>query len=199
MWPFDQNNQWVYQQYAQAYDTGNYGGFEPNQVLGHLSQFMQNAPYDMQQQVYQQHFSQMPYEQRALLAQQMPQQYGVNPNDPMSITQGFMRMGQEQPHMLQRIFSHPLLLGAAVGLAGIAAKHILSHHRIAYEGQQYNQGAFQGQGYNQGPNYNQGYQQNPYMQQEIAREQQEINTLRRELREEEREEGHHRRHHDQDW
>jgi hypothetical protein len=205
MWPFDQNNQYTYQQYAQAYDTGNYDGFDHNQTLGYLQQFMQGAPLDLQQQLYQQHFSQMPYEQRAFLAQQVPPQYAMDPNDPWSMSQSFLRLGQEQPHLLQQIFRHPLLIGAAAGLAGLVAKHLLEHHQ-RYQGQYGNQQY----GYNQGNQYgnpqygyNQGYQQ-PYAQQELAQDQAEIQELRRELRNEERREErleererhHHRREQD---
>src|ERR1700682_4546500 len=102
MWPFDQNNQQAYQQYANAHDTGNYSGFDQNQAMGHLQQFMMGAPVDMQQQLYQQHFSQMPYEQRMFLAQQMPQQYYMDPNDPYSMSQSFTRLGQEQPNILRQ-------------------------------------------------------------------------------------------------
>ena len=74
MWPFDQNNQQMYQQYAQAYDTGNFTGLDHHHALGWLQQFITGAPPDMQQQIYQQHFAQMPYDQRAFLAQQVPPQ-----------------------------------------------------------------------------------------------------------------------------
>ena len=104
MWPFDQNNQQMYQQYAQARQTGDYSNMDPNQAMGSMQQFMQNAPADTQQQVYQQHFEQMPYDQRSQFAQQMPQQYGVDPNDPQSMAQGFHQMGQEQPGMLSQLF-----------------------------------------------------------------------------------------------
>ncbi len=175
MWPFDQNNQPMYQQYAQAYDTGNYNGFDHHQALGYLQQFMQSAPPDMQQQIYQQHFAQMPYEQRAMLAQQMPPQYYMDPNNPGMMAQKFLRFGQEQPNMLQRVFSHPILLAGAVGLTGLVAKHMLSHHQNnAYGNQQYN-------------NYNPGYQEQ-YLQQELNQERRQDQELRRELRAEERRE-----------
>src|SRR5207244_12509900 len=74
MWPFDQNNQQMYQQYAQAYDTSNFMGLDHHHALGWLQQFIMGAPPDMQQQIYQQHFAQMPYDQRAFLAQQVPPQ-----------------------------------------------------------------------------------------------------------------------------
>jgi hypothetical protein len=201
MWPFDQNNQQMYQQYAQAYDTGDFAGLNHQHALGWLQQFIMGAPPDMQQQIYQQHFAQMPYEQRAFLAQQVPPQYGMNPNDPWSMSQGFMRLGQEQPHILRQIFSHPFLMTAGVALVGLVAKHMLTHHHQAmnnpYAGQQY--------GYNQGPQYDPGYQYNQggyqqggypdqYVQQELAQERRREQQLEREVeRLEEREE--HRHHH----
>jgi hypothetical protein len=184
MWPFDQNNQSMYQQYAQAYDTGNFGGFDPGQALGYIEQFLRGAPPEMQQQVYQQHFAQMPYEQRVLLAQQVPPQYGMNPNDPWSMSQSFMRMGREQPGLLRSIFSHPVLMGAGVVLAGLIAKHMLSHH------QQY------GYGYNP---------QEQYLQQEIAQERREERRMQQEMRQLEREEERledrerHHHHHERDY
>lgn len=191
MWPFDQNNQQMYQQYAQAYDNNNYQGIDNNQIWGHLFQFMQGAPMDMQQGIYQQHFNQMPYEQRVVLAQQMPQGYYMDPNDTWSMAQSFHRLGQEQPNMLQRVMSHPMLTGAALGLVGLVAKHAIDHHR-----QQ------QPQYYQQQPQYgyNQGFQQDPYAQQP----QQEIQELRRELRQEERreerlEEREHHHHRREEW
>ncbi len=128
MWPFDQQNQPVYQQYASAYDSGNFNGVDPNQAYGHIQQFMQSAPLDMQQNIYQQHFMQMPYEQRAFLAQQMPPQYGLDPNNPAAMAQGFTRLGQEQPGMLRQVLSHPFLLGSGVVLAGLIAKHMITQH-----------------------------------------------------------------------
>lgn len=179
MWPFDQNNQQMYQQYSQAYDTGNYGGFDQNQAFGHIMQFMQGAPLDFQQRVYQQHFEQMPFEQRAAFAQMAPQ-YGMNPNDPWSMSQGFMRLGQEQPGLLQQILGHPMLAGAGVVLAGLIAKHVMEHHqRNAYG---YDQGGYNQ--YNQG--FNPGYQ-DQNMRQQIYEDRREEQELRRELRQEERE------------
>ena len=128
MWPFDRNNQQAYQQYAQAYDTGNYSGVDPNQAVGHVRQFMQNAPWDVQQRVYEQHFARMPYEQRQAFAQQAPPQYGMDPNNPAAMAQGFARLGQEHPDVWERIVSHPLLLGSSAVLAGLIAKHMLNQH-----------------------------------------------------------------------
>jgi hypothetical protein len=209
MWPFDQNNYQAYQQYAQAYDTGNFAGLNHQHALGWLQQFIMGAPPDMQQQIYQQHFSQMPYEQRAFLAQHVPPQYGMNPNDPWSMSQGFMRLGQEQPHILRQIFSHPFLMAAGIALVGLVARHMLTHHHQTmnnqYAGQQYgynqgpqyNQGGYQQGGYQQGGYQQGGYQQagypDQYLQQELAQERQREQQLEREV--EQLEEGERHRHH----
>ncbi len=194
MWPFDQNNQQMYQQYAQAYDNNNYSGINSNQMWGHLFQFMQGAPTDMQHRIYQQHFDQMPYEQRVALAQQMPQGYAMDPNDTSSMAQSFHRLGREQPNILQRIMGHPLLTGATLGLVGLIAKHALAqHHQNTYQDQY---GSQQQPQYGQQPQfaqnpqygYNQGIQPDPYAQQQPNQEQQEVQELRRELRQEERRE-----------
>ncbi|GLV57308.1 hypothetical protein KDH_41440 [Dictyobacter sp. S3.2.2.5] len=200
MWPFDQNQHQVYQQYAQAYDTGNFSGFDPMQAINHLRQFIQGAPPEMQQNIYQQHFDQMPYEQRAILAQQMPPQYGVDPGNSWSMAQGLMRMGQEQPHLLQQIFSHPLLMGSAVALTALVAKHMLAHRQQqgGYQQQPYYNDNFQQGGFQQQPYGNDQYQQQPYgnrqgyqdpqyAQQELQQERQREQELRRELRQEEQE------------
>ena len=129
MWPFDQNNQQMYEQYAQAHTTGNYGGIDPSQAIGQLMKFVQNAPPNEQQQVYQQHFSQMPQEQRGFVAQQMPPEYGVNPNNPSSLAQGFQQLGQQQPGLLQRVLSNPAMVSTAVSLATMAAKHVLNQQQ----------------------------------------------------------------------
>ncbi len=206
MWPFDQNNQPMYQQYAQAYDTGNYYGIDNNQVWGHLFQFMQGAPADMQQRIYQQHFEQMPFEQRMALAQQMPQGYYMDPNDTWSMAQSFHRLGQEQPGLLQRALSHPLLTGAALGLVGLVAKHALAHHHNMVYQEQYGYPQQPQFGYPQQPpyGYNQGFQPDPYAQQQLYQERREIQEERRELRQEERylereEERERHHHHHNEW
>ncbi len=196
MWPFDNNNQ-TYQQYGQAYDTGSYNNIDPNEAANNLQQFVQNAPPDLQQQIFQQHFGQMPYDQRMALAQHMPQHYNVDPNNPFSLAQGFMRLGREQPNVLQRIFSHPVLATGMIGLTALVAKHMIDNHerhaqqygQQAVYGQNYNNAPYGGGGYNQG-GYNQGgYNQgNPSMQQELQEERREVQELRREERQEERRE-----------
>ena len=133
MWPFDQNNQQTYQQYSQAYQSGDYNGIDQNQAIGNMQQFMQNAPADMQQQVYQQHFEQMPYDQRTQFAQQMPQQYYADPNDPQTMAQNFHQMGQEQPNMLSQMFGqggasdNTMGQGMLGGMVGAVAQHMMSN------------------------------------------------------------------------
>jgi len=126
MWPFDPKKQETYQRYAQAYDSGDYSYIDPNEAQGHLQQFVQNAPPNVQQEVFQQHFSQMSPDQRAQLAQQFPPEYGVDPNDPASMAQGMARASQEKPDVAQRIVAHPVLLAASIGLAALVAKHMLA-------------------------------------------------------------------------
>jgi hypothetical protein len=126
MWPFDPNKQETYQRYAQAYDSGDHSNIDPNEAQGHLQQFVQNAPPNEQQEVFQHHFSQMSLDQRAQLAQQFPPEYGVDPNDPASMAQGMARASQERPDAAQRILAHPVLLAASVGLAALVAKHMLA-------------------------------------------------------------------------
>ena len=125
MWPFDTNNQQMYQEYAQAYNTGDYSNIDPDEARRNLLQFVQNAPLEEQQQTFQQHFSEMPPDQRAQLAQQFPPEYGVNPDDPMSMAQGIARVSQEKPDVAQRILAHPVLLAGAAGIAALVAKHML--------------------------------------------------------------------------
>lgn len=127
MYPYDQNNQGAYDQYTQAANTGNYDNIDRGQAMGYMQQFMQNAPSDMQQQVYQNHFDQMPYEQRNAFAQQMPPEYGVDPNNSNSMAQGFTRLGQERPNFAEKIMDHPLLDGVGVALAAEIGKHVMEH------------------------------------------------------------------------
>ncbi len=130
MFPFDQNNQQMYQQYAQAAVSGDYSQVDPDEAAGHVQQFMQNAPPEMQQQVYQQHFAQMPQDQREQFAQQMPPQYQqqMDPTNPQMMAQGFQQMGQQQPGMLQSLIGSGGMMGGGSGMAGLAglvAKHLL--------------------------------------------------------------------------
>ena len=125
MFPFDPNNQQMYEKYAQANQTGDYSNIDPNEAQGQLQQFTQNAPPEEQQQVFQEHFSRLSPDQRAQLAQQFPPEYGVNPNDPGSMAQGMARASRERPDVLQNIMSHPVMVAGTVGLAALVAKHML--------------------------------------------------------------------------
>ena len=131
MWPFDSNNQQMYQKYAQAYNSGNYSNIDPNEAASQLQAFMRNAPPDVQQRILQEHFNNVSPSQRATLAQQMPPEYGVNPNDPTSMAQGYQRMAKERSDLLQKIVSHPVLAAGAVGLTALIAKHMLEEHSQA--------------------------------------------------------------------
>ena len=122
---FDPNQQDQYQRYAQAYDSGDYSNIDPNAAQGQVQQFVQNAPPDEQQEVFQQHFGQLSPDQAAQLAQEFPPEYGVDPNDPASMAQGMARASQERPDVAQRILAHPVLLAVSVGLAALIAKHML--------------------------------------------------------------------------
>jgi hypothetical protein len=125
MWPFDPNKEQMYQRYAQAHDTRDYSHIDRNEAKNYLQQFVQNALPHIQHRIFEQHLAQMPLGQRAELAQQLPPEYGVNPNDPTSMAMAMARLSQERPDLLQRILNHPLLLAGAVGLAALIARHTL--------------------------------------------------------------------------
>jgi len=99
MFPFDQANQPIYQQYAQAYDSGQSGNLDHGQMLDHVTQFMQNAPPSMQQGILGQVFSQMGVQQRPDLIGQL-----LGPGGMMS---------------------SPLAQMALSGIAGLAAKQMM--------------------------------------------------------------------------
>ncbi len=128
MYPFDPNNQQTYQQYAQASNSADYSGIDPNEAAGHVQQFAQNAPPEMQQQVYGQAFQQMPQDQREQFVQQLPPeaQGQMDPNDPQGMGQQLHQLGQQQPNVLQQVRNNPMGKIAAVGIAGFAAKELLS-------------------------------------------------------------------------
>jgi hypothetical protein len=125
MWPFDPNKQEMYQRYAQAYNTGNYSNIDQNEAREQLQQFVRNAPPNEQQEVFRQHFSQMSPNERAQIAQQLPPEYGANPNDPASLAQAMARASRERPDVAQRILAHPVLLAGSVFLAALVARHML--------------------------------------------------------------------------
>jgi len=118
MWPFDQNNQQMYQQYANSWDQGSYGQLPEQEARQNYQQFVQNAPPQMVQQVHQQYYEQMPPQQRGSLMQGLmgslmqqgfnPQQAGIQNTDPYSMSPneaarltGYAQ--QQNPDILQRI------------------------------------------------------------------------------------------------
>jgi hypothetical protein len=131
MFPFDQSNQAMYQQYAQAHDSGNVSNLDHQQLLGDVTQFMQNAPGGMQMGVLQQLFSSMAPQQRQTIAQQVPGQYNMNPNDPTQMAQGLQQLGQAQPGLLGQLFGpgsplgSPMAKMALASIAGLAAKQMM--------------------------------------------------------------------------
>jgi len=82
----------------------------------------------MQQQVYGQAFQQMPQDQRAQFVQQLPPevQGQMDSNDPQGMGQQLHQLGQQQPNVLQQVWNNPMGKIAAVGIAGFAAKELLS-------------------------------------------------------------------------
>ncbi len=52
MWPYDQNNAQMYQQYANAWDQGNYHQIPAQEAMQNYQQFVQNAPPQMVQDVH---------------------------------------------------------------------------------------------------------------------------------------------------
>jgi hypothetical protein len=131
MFPFDQNNQQMYQQYAQAATAGDYSQIDPTEAAGNLQQFAQNAPPDLQQQAHAQYFQQMPPEQMQQFVQALPPdvQGQLDPSDPQGMAQGFQQAVQQRPDLLQRVKDHPVASVAVAGLAAMAAKHIWDQHQ----------------------------------------------------------------------
>ena len=146
MWPFDPNNQQMYQQYANAWDQGTYGQIPEQEARQNYQQFVQNAPPQMVQQVHQQYYEQMPPQQRGGLMQGLlgaltqqgynPQQAGLsnyNPNN-MSPQDAARLTGyaqQQNPDILHQLLGPGGPLGstgakvAVAGIAALAAKQIL--------------------------------------------------------------------------
>src|SRR5579883_952382 len=142
MWPFDQNNQQMYQQYANAWDQGNYAQLPEQEVRQNYGQFIQNAPPQVVEQVHQQYYQQMPPEQRGGLMQGLmsglmqrgvnPQQAGIQNTNPynMSPQEAGRLMGYAQPYMpgmLQQVMANPAAQSAVAGLVSYAAKQMLGN------------------------------------------------------------------------
>ena len=146
MWPFDQNNTQMYQQYANAWDQGTYNQLPEDQTRQNYRQFVQNAPPQMVEQVHQQYYQQMPQQQRAGLMQGLlgglqqqgydPRQAGIQNTDPNNMSpQDAARLTgyaqQQNPDLLHQIMGPGGPLGstgaklAVAGIAALAAKQIL--------------------------------------------------------------------------
>jgi hypothetical protein len=146
MWPFDQNNQQMYQQYANAWEQGSYGQLPEQEVRQNYHQFVNNAPPQMVEQVHQQVYEQMPQQQRGGLMQSLlgaltqqgfnPQQAGISTTDPYNMTpQDAARLTsyaqQNSPNILHQLMgpggllSSPQAKMAAAGIVSLAAKQIL--------------------------------------------------------------------------
>ncbi|HYX48223.1 MAG TPA: hypothetical protein VE843_00650 [Ktedonobacteraceae bacterium] len=146
MWPFDQNNQQMYQQYANSWNQGTYGQLPEQEARQNYNQFVQNAPPQMIEQAHQQYYQQMPQQQRGNLMQSLigtltqqgynPQQAGIPTNNPYNMSpQDAARLTsyaqQQNPDILHQIMGPGGPLGstgaklAVAGIAAIAAKQLL--------------------------------------------------------------------------
>jgi hypothetical protein len=146
MWPFDQNNQQMYQQYANAWDQGTYNQIPQQEAYQNYGQFIRNAPPQMVEQAHQQYYEQMPPQQRGGLMQGLigaltqqgynPQQAGIQNMNPYNMSpQDAARMTgyaqQQNPDILHQIMGPGGPLGstgaklAVAGIAALAAKQIL--------------------------------------------------------------------------
>ncbi|HEY6409301.1 MAG TPA: hypothetical protein VIY29_17715, partial [Ktedonobacteraceae bacterium] len=139
MWPFDPNNQQMYQQYANHADQGTYGQIPEQEARQNYQQFVKNAPPQMVEQAHAQYYQQMPQEQHAGLMQELlaglkqrginPVQAGIQNTDPstMSPQEGARLTSyvqQQQPDLLQQVMgpSGPLgSTGAKMAVAGVVA------------------------------------------------------------------------------
>ena len=146
MWPIDQNNQQMYQQYANAWDQGTYGQLPEQEARQNYRQLVQNAPPELVEQAHQQYYEQMPQQQRGGLMQGLlgaltqqrynPQQAGISSNDPYNMSpRDSARLTsyaqQRNPDILHQIMGPGGPLGstgaklAVAGIAALAAKQIL--------------------------------------------------------------------------
>lgn len=147
MYPYDQNNQQMYQQYANHWDQGTYSQIPPQEAQQNYQQFIRNAPPQMVEQAHQQYYQQMPQQQRGSLMQGLigaltgqglnPQQAGIPTNDPYNMSpQDAARLTgyaqQQNPDILHQILGPGGPLGstgakmAMAGIAAFAAKQLLS-------------------------------------------------------------------------
>lgn len=140
MFPFNSAKQSLYERYLRAHETGDHSEIDHEQLLGDVQQFARHAPPEVQQQVFAQYFQQLPLEQRQQLMQQMGQSFqgAVDPSNPQQLGQ--------HPGLLQKLLamasshsggvpgqssgaggllSNPMAKSALVGLAGLAARHLM--------------------------------------------------------------------------
>jgi hypothetical protein len=134
MFQFDQDQEQMLQQYAQAADQGDYSQIDHNEAAGTLQQFAQNAPPELQQRAYAQAFSQMPDDCRQQFVQELPPdvQGQLDPSDPQAMAQGFAQVTQQRPSLLQEasnVLKNPVAKVAVAGLAAVAAKHVWDQHQ----------------------------------------------------------------------
>src|SRR5258708_11190413 len=96
MWPFGQQQQPMYQQYANHWDQGSYAQIPEQEAQQNYQLFTQNAPPQMVEQAHTQYYQQMPPEQHAGLMQGLvgglmqrgidPRQAGIQNTDPYSMS-----------------------------------------------------------------------------------------------------------------
>lgn len=133
MYPFDQKRLHLYEQYAYAYDTGDYWGVDLTQAPNILHHFLQSTPSESVLAFLQHTFAQMPPELRVQFTQQMPSP--LDPYNPLHIAQGFYVLNQQQPGWLDHtfrqggLFGNPAFKSTIMGMAGFAAKQLLHSHR----------------------------------------------------------------------
>lgn len=142
MWPFDQNKQEMYQNYANAWDQGSYHQLPAQEVQQNYQQFVQNAPPQFVQQVHEQYFQQAPPEQSSGLLQGLlsglmqrgfnPQQAGIQNTNPYSMSpQEAARLTsyaqQQHPDLIQQVMGNPAARAAVAGLVSYAARQMLSN------------------------------------------------------------------------
>ncbi len=146
MWPYDQNNQQMYQQYANAWDQGTYHQIPYQDAYQNYNQFVQNAPPQMVEQVHQQYYEQMAPDQRGGLMRGLmgglaqrgvyPNQMGIQNTDPYSMSpyeaaRATSYAQQQHPDLPHQIMGPGGALGstgaklAVAGVAALAAKQLL--------------------------------------------------------------------------
>ncbi len=146
MWPFGQQQQPMYQQYANHWDQGSYAQIPEQEAQQNYQLFTQNAPPQMVEQAHTQYYQQMPPEQHAGLMQGLvgglmqrgidPRQAGIQNTDPYSMSpqEGARLTGyvqQQQPDLLHQVMGpggpagRPGAKLAVAGIAAFAAKQML--------------------------------------------------------------------------